>query len=202
MKEEEVEVKFYIRNLKALEERIRSLGAQLTQPRTLEQNLRFDTPLKELSKDFKVLRLRHDTKSRLTFKGPSDYVDGTRVRKEIEFSIEDFQAARRLFEELGYQVAMRYDKYRTVYDLHGVEISLDELPYGNFAEIEGPDPASIHAVNNMLGLDWEARVPESYTFLFEQIQQRMQLDFQDLIFENFSSLTISPSDLQVIPADS
>ncbi len=201
MKQEEAEVKFYIKDLQSLEARLRSLGAQLTQPRTFEQNLRFDTPDKELAKGFKVLRLRRDLQARLTFKGPSEDVDGVRVRKEIEFVLADFQAAQQLLLELGYLVSMQYDKYRAVYDLLGVQISLDELPYGNFLEVEGPDPATIHTISTMLGLNWEARVPESYTVLFEQIQVRLQLNFNDLIFDNFANLDLKPSDLNVIPAD-
>jgi len=201
MKQEEAEVKFYIKDLQSLEARLRSLGAQLTQPRTFEQNLRFDTPDKELAKGSKVLRLRRDLQARLTFKGPSEDVDGVRVRKEIEFVLADFQAAQQLLLELGYLVSMQYDKYRAVYDLLGVQISLDELPYGNFLEVEGPDPATIHTISTMLGLNWEARVPESYTVLFEQIQVRLQLNFNDLIFDNFANLDLQPSDLNVIPAD-
>ncbi len=201
MKQEEAEVKFYIKDLQSLEARLRSLGAQLTQPRTFEQNLRFDTPDKELAKGFKVLRLRRDLQARLTFKGPSEDVDGVRVRKEIEFVLADFQAAQQLLLELGYLVSMQYDKYRAVYDLLGVQISLDELPYGTFLEVEGPDPATIHTISTMLGLNWEARVPESYTVLFEQIQVRLQLNFNDLIFDNFANLDLKPSDLNVIPAD-
>lgn len=201
MSEEEIEVKFNIRNLPALEERLRSLGAGLVQPRTFEQNLRFDTPGKELEKSAKVLRLRRDSQVHLTFKGPSEYIEGTRLRKEIEFVLSDFQAAWHLLGELGYQVSMRYDKYRTVYDLLGLQVSLDELPYGKFVEIEGPDPTSIRTVSDMLGLDWETRVPESYTVLFELLRQRMQLPFQNLVFEDFEGLEITPLDLQVTPAD-
>jgi adenylate cyclase class 2 len=90
---------------------------------------------------------------------------------------------------------------RAVYDLLGVLVSLDELPYGNFIEIEGPDPATVHTISTMLGLNWEARVPESYTVLFEQIQARLKLDFNDLVFDNFVNLDLKPSDLNVIPAD-
>jgi len=201
MKQEEAEVKFYIKDLQSLEGRLRSLGAQLTQPRTFEQNLRFDTPDNELAKGSKVLRLRRDLQARLTFKGPSEYVDGVRIRKEIEFVLADFQAGWQLLLELGYLVSMQYDKYRAVYDLLGVQISLDELPFGNFLEIEGPDPATIHTISTMLGLNWEVRVPESYTVLFEQIQTRLQLNFQDLIFENFANMDLRPTDLNVIPAD-
>jgi adenylate cyclase class 2 len=85
-----------------------------------------------------------------------------RLRQEIEFTVSDFEAARRFLEALGYHVALMYEKYRTTYDLEGVHITLDKMPYGNFIEIEGPDPASIRRINEQLGLDWEQRVPATH----------------------------------------
>jgi adenylate cyclase class 2 len=96
---------------------------------------------------------------------------------------------------------MRYEKYRAAYDLNDVEISLDELPYGTFVEVEGPDPAAIRSVAQALALDWEATIPASYTALFEQLRARLGLPFGDLCFENFRELSISPADLGVRPAD-
>jgi len=33
---------------------------------------------------------------------------------------------------------MMYEKYRTTFTIGSLEVVLDELPYGNFVEIEGP----------------------------------------------------------------
>ena len=199
--DQELEVKYYISDLPALEARLSSLGAHLVQPRIQELNLRFDVASGELSRTNQVVRLRQDTEARLTYKGPSQSQEGVRVRQEIEFIVSDHRAARAFLEALGYHVSMGYEKYRTSYDLDGAHIVLDEMPYGNFAEIEGPDPATIQAVNQRLGLDWEARVPESYTMLFEYLREKLSLPFSDLSFENFQQLTISPADLDVRPAD-
>lgn len=78
---------------------------------------------------------------------------------------------------------------------------LDELPYGNFVEIEGPDPASIQVVNSALNLNWETRIPESYTILFDRLRDMLKLPFRDLSFDNFRDLQVSAADLQVLPAD-
>jgi adenylate cyclase, class 2 len=201
MNEQEIEVKLLVRDLPALEQRLQTLGARLVQARTYEQNLRFDTPEGKLRQSFQVLRLRRDLNVYLTYKGPAETIEGARVRKEIEISVSDFQTTWHLLLELGYQVSMIYEKYRTVYDLQNSLVSLDELPYGNFIEIEGPDPAVIYEINQKLGLNWESRVPESYTALFEDLQLSKGLDFRDLIFENFAGMKISPQDLNIIPAD-
>jgi len=201
MTDQELEVKFFIADLEAVEERLQAFGARLLQPRVHEVNLRFDTPDGELSRQFRVLRLRQDDAARLTYKGPSEYQEGVRARQEIEFTVSDFGAAQRFLEALGYRVALMYEKYRTTFDLEGVHITLDKMPYGNFLEIEGPDPASIRRINEQLGLDWEKRVPESYTMLFERLRDTLELPFKDLSFANFAGLDISMDLVNVRPAD-
>lgn len=201
MKNQELEVKFLIQDLAAVEQRLVNLGAELVQPRTFEVNLRFDTPDLSLSRNFRVLRLRLDTAARMTFKGPAHGEEGVRVRQEIEFIVEDFEKARVFLEALGYQVSMGYEKFRTVYDIGEVHVTLDELPYGSFVEIEGPDPESILAVNQDLHLNWERRAPESYVAIFDRLKALLGLTFRDLSFENFSGLHINPGDLNLRFAD-
>jgi adenylate cyclase class 2 len=127
----------------------------------------------------------------LTFKGPSQIHEGVRIRQEIEFTVGDFNSARKFLEELGYLVVMIYEKYRTVYELDEAHITLDKLPYGDFVEIEGKDTASIHAVNQKIGLIWDNHVAYSYTVLFDQLRDKLDLPFRDLIFENFRETGLS-----------
>lgn len=201
MKDQELEVKFYVNDLAEVEGRLQALGGHLITPRLHEVNLRFDTTDGELSRQFRVLRLRQDDAARLTYKGPGEFQEGVRVRQEIEFTVGDFDAARRLLEALGYHVALMYEKFRTTYELEGVHITLDEMPYGTFIEIEGPDPASIRQVQDRLGLDWERRVPESYTALFDQLRSALRLPFKDLSFANFAGRDISIEQIDILPAD-
>jgi len=198
----ELEVKYYIQDPKEMQSRVISLAAKLHQPRTHELNLRFDTPGKRLTRESRVLRLRQDTAARLTYKGPSQSQGGVRARQEIEIVVPDFAAAQALLEALGYQVTIIYEKLRTVYSLEGLLVSFDELPYGNFIEIEGPDAESIQHLSQRLGLDWEARIEESYIALFERLRSAYNLEFRDLSFDNFAGLPISSTDLNVRPADS
>ena len=197
----ELEVKFYISDLGQLEVRVKALEAKLVQPRTLEYNVRFDNLKGELAQSYQVLRLRRDTANRLTYKGPGVLLDGVRLRKEIEFEVSDFDNAKAFLEALGYRVSMIYEKYRAVYELDGVLVTLDEMPYGNFAEIEGPDAASIQAANSRLGLDWQARVLDSYATLFQIICRKLGLTFRDLTFKNFAATYVTPTNLGVRPAD-
>jgi len=199
--EHELEVKFMISNLSALETRLQLLGAKLEQDRVHEVNLRFDTPSGELARSYQVLRLRQDRIARMTYKGPGETSDGVRVRREIEFTVSDFQAAQALLEALGYEVGVMYEKYRTSYAMENTHIVLDEMPYGHFLEIEGPDPGRIRATSNLLELEWERRVLDSYTYMFEKLRAIYQFTFRDLSFENFAKVEIDLSVLGIQHAD-
>jgi adenylate cyclase, class 2 len=180
---QEQEVKFYLGNKPGLESRLLGLGASLRTGRIFEANLRFDTPDGALTRARRVLRLRQDEVVRLTYKGPAEFGREISVRPEIEFEASSFENARAFLEALGYQVSVRYDKYRTTYDLGPVEVVLDELPFGDFAEIEGPDISTIQIAADVLGLNWEARCAESYLGLFAQLRASAGLEAQNLTFE-------------------
>ena len=109
MNGQEIEAKFFVKNLDRIEQRLLELKARLIQPRIHEINLRFDDAGNTLRSSFRVLRLRQDDKARMTFKGPSvEEVGGILSRREIEFVVEDFEKARELLEALGYRVVVFY----------------------------------------------------------------------------------------------
>ena len=113
----EVEVKFYLTDLNTFEKRVRSIGASLIRPRTREVNYRFDTPDMSLSRDHRVLRLRQDTSTLLTYKGPAQYSEGVSIRPEIELEVNDFTAASDLLETLGFRLSLKYEKWRTHFSI-------------------------------------------------------------------------------------
>jgi len=197
----EVEVKFYLSDRSSFEDRLRRIGAELIHERVLEKNYRFDTPDLALSREHRVLRLRQDDASIITYKGPSTIVDGVVDRQEIEFTVSDFNAARQLLESLGYQQSISYEKWRTTYLLDELEITIDEMPFGNFTEIEGGDAKSIQSVARKLALEWSAGITESYLMLFDRVKNQKKMDLRDLTFAAFHDIQVSPRDLGVKPAD-
>jgi adenylate cyclase class 2 len=208
---QETEAKFYVRDLKKIETLLQDSGAHSVQSRVLERNIRFDLPDARLRSERRVLRLRRDTESRLTYKSASTNDHGVLSRTEIEFIVEDFEKAKQFLEALGYQSIFYYEKYRTTYALQpseGLEpseglthIMLDELPYGNFVEIEGETVESIQSVSVTLNLDWDTAVATSYFALFERARQSLDLSLQDLSFENFAGIHVTPAHLSVRAAD-
>jgi adenylate cyclase class 2 len=198
---QETEFKFYVKDQKKVEARLRSLGAHLIQPRTHEFNLRFDLPNGRLRRQGRVLRLRQDDQARLTYKGPSRQHEGALSRQELEFTVGDFDTARQTLEALGYQVFAAYEKYRTTYQLGENLIMLDELPIGDFVEIEGPNVALLIETAHQLELDEGAAVMASYLALFERLCAQHNLDFSQLTFEALGDVQFFPDELSINPAD-
>lgn len=197
----EREIKFYINDLGMVADRLRICGADLTRPRMLERNLRLDTEDRRLKETGRLLRIRQDDQVRITYKADAEVDDGVISRTELEFIADDFAIAKKLFEALGYQVIVIYEKYRREYRLGDVKVMLDELPYGDFIEIEAPNKALIDGVVQMLGLDRSTGIGTNYLGLLEIVKSNLGLPFRDLTFENFEGRTVSASDLEVQPAD-
>ena len=198
---QEIEVKFLISNLPALLEKIGNLGAIELRPRELEVNLRFDTHDRKLSDRAQVLRLRRDDQAILTFKSPGEIVDGVISRTELEVVVSDFQSTRAILEALGFQVFMTYEKYRQNFRLNDLVASVDEMPYGNFIELEGSSPEHVRATAALLGLDWDQRINLSYTALLGLYNQNTGNAFRDLSFETFTGLRVLPEELGLAYAD-
>jgi adenylate cyclase, class 2 len=197
----EIEAKFYVQDLSRIRTRLEELGLQPVQERVLETNIRFDLPEARLRAEGRVLRLRRDTDVRLTYKSASANREGVLSREEIEFTVEDFEKARRFLEALGYQKMFYYEKYRTTYDLDGTFIMLDELPYGNFIEIEGQSHEAIRAVAQRLSLKWDTAIATSYHALFERVRISLNEGLADLSFADFAGMQVDAKALGVQAAD-
>ncbi len=185
----ETEVKLYTPDHAPLRARLHALGAVLVKPRTLERNARYDDRNNQLMYEGVVLRLRQDDNVRLTYKDGGSSINGIVTRQEFEVTVSDFDTMHHILEHLGYTVFMTYEKYRTTYMLEGAEVVLDELPYGNFTEIEGDIP-TIERVMDLLGLADAPRMPQSYARIFRTVKENMGLTFDNLTFANFENIDV------------
>jgi adenylate cyclase class 2 len=183
----ETEVKFFLSDPAALRGPLQEAGA-LFRGESHETNYRFDAPDQRLLTAQCLLRLRRDTRNRLTFKRP--HPAGGRQFKthdEIEVEVSDLETAAQLLEALGFQQAQIYEKQRATFELAAAEICLDHLPFGHFVEIEGP-PETIRAVARTLGLVWPQRILANYLQIFESLRRDLKLSFQDVTFANFATV--------------
>jgi adenylate cyclase class 2 len=194
----EVEAKFILRHLADIRQRVLAAGGRLLTPRTLERNLRFDTPEGDLSATHQVLRLRQDSRITLTYKRSQSAEE----RTEIELEVDDFRSAKAFLQALGFQIVFIYEKFRETFALDPTHVMLDELPFGCFVEVEGPTLEAVAHTAATLGLDWESRVRQDYHSLFQALHKRLKLPFREATFTNFADRpAIQPTDLDLALAD-
>ncbi len=193
MNHNEIEAKFYCPDSSRLVKRLEAHGAVRTNQRHLERNWRFDLPDRSLFSSGIVFRLRVDPQATLTVKQARPE---PLERDEFEIELNDASTALRLVEALGYQVLAIYEKYREQFALDELSVMLDELPFGNFVELEAGSVAALRSRAAQLGLDWEAHVSDSYLVLFDRLRKSMSLPFGDATFANFESVpAITAADL-------
>src|SRR5664279_4951443 len=189
----ETELKLYVPLLNAVARKIETAGGKISAPRILERNVRYDDDARDFDQTGTVLRLRQDTRARLTYK------DGERLlgeygtsRFEAEVEVSDFENMETILGKLGFHSMLVYEKYRTTYQFERAEVTLDEMPYGNFVEIEG-DETAIGRIVDLLQLHDAKRMSASYTTLFKFVKKNMGLDFNDLTFANFKGISVPES---------
>ena len=199
--DQEIEVKFLLKDYSALMQKISDLQLACSQERIHEFNLRYDLPDGSLVAKKQVLRLRKDTQARLTFKGPGIMEQDVLTRKEIEVEVSDFDATNRLLEALGYQVIMMYEKFRANYLMDKLVLSVDETPLGLFIELEGESPAQVRRAADALGVDWDARINLSYSALLNIFNQSTGHTFRDLSYAAFQDIKVKPVELGLNYAD-
>lgn len=193
-KHTETEVKLYVTDLTSVANRLETLGAILVAPRVFERNVRYETADHTLTSRNIVLRLRQDTRARLTYKEPPSQITDLDIpaRFEAEVEVSDFETMELILHKLGFFPHVVYEKYRTTYHLGELEIVLDEMPYGNFVEIEGEADA-IRAGIAQLALADATRYRANYLRLFDYVRRNLHLSFEHLTFANFESIHVPQS---------
>jgi adenylate cyclase, class 2 len=186
----ETEIKLYVPDHEAIAARLVAAGAECVVKRVFERNVRYEDAQHDFTERGVVLRVRYDTHARLTYKEPVEQDDDTvHKRFEAEVEVSDFDTMLTILKKLGYQQAVIYEKHRTTYELDGAEIVLDEMPYGNFMEIEG-EAETINALIERLALGDRPSFRTNYLKLFEHVKQDHNLTFNDLTFDNFEAVTV------------
>ncbi len=184
----EVEVKFFLSDLKTTRERIRTLGAY-SAGRSFETNIRFEDRTNSLIEKKSLLRLRQDTKTTLTYKCEPVVNDvNYKIFNELEVEVSDFAIMGQILESLGYHQEQIYEKWRDSYTLKGTVCCIDEMPFGSFLEIEG-DKQEIKEVAIKIGMQWERRIVLNYFEVFEILRSKLNLPFTDITFHNFRDIS-------------
>lgn len=179
---QEIEVKFPLTERRKLVDQLIASGGEVLFPETFEDNIVLDRR-GELRTKGALLRLRKFGRYVLaTYKGPVAFEGGIKIREEVQTGLESFEKGISLFESLGFKPVFRYQKFREVWRVRGVEVVLDRTPIGEYLEIEG-DVDRIKTVAETLGLSMEKAIRLSYADLYRQ-QRRLRSDLpESMVFD-------------------
>lgn len=171
----EVERKYLDVDFSRLRERLIALDAR-SESVHFERNILFDRQ-DELFDSHRLLRLRSrlwagHTDHILTFKLPPvparDAAEaGFKIREERECPVADKQAMQGILEGLGYLPVARYEKFRESWQLEGVQVDMDILPFLQVVELEGK-AERIQKVEVLLELDKRPTSADSYHVLHKR----------------------------------
>jgi adenylate cyclase class 2 len=179
----EIEIKFRVPDLAALNTRLQNLGLKQITPRTHELNTLYDLPGRPLRAKGDVLRLRkYGDTWLLTHKAKASNDDGPhKIRVETETRVEDGEKMEGILTALQFQPAFRYEKFRAEWSGEKGHVVIDETPIGNFAEIEGP-PDWIDKIAHDLGISPKDYITETYAALFFAWKRQTQSPAQEMTF--------------------
>jgi adenylate cyclase, class 2 len=177
----EREIKLRFDSVEQAREAVLAAGGTPLYGRRLQDDSLLDTDDESLRRRRCVLRIRVENgKSRITFKGPVQ-PSIMKLRDEFETLVGDGVLLLRIFEELGFHVWFRYEKYREEFSHEDVTVAVDETPVGVFVEIEGTEPG-IMAMAEALGRTPADYIVDSYRGLFLQLRDAFGLTGTDMVF--------------------
>ena len=178
----EREVKLSFDSAENARNSVLAAGATPLLGRRLQEDALLDTEGDSLRDRACCLRIRMENgKSRITFKGPVQD-SPMKLREEFETLVGDGVLLLRIFEELGYRVWFRYEKYREEFSHEDVTVAIDETPVGVFVEIEGSE-SGITAMAAAMGRGPADYSLDSYRGLFLQRRAAFGLRGADMLFD-------------------
>src|SRR5580698_2004055 len=160
----EIEIKFRVDDVRALNRRLRKAGFRLLTPRTHETNTLYDLPRQRLRKRGELLRLRKYGPEWLLTHKAKGKAGRHKSRVETETRLADGAKMEAILHALGFKPTFRYEKFRAEWSDGKGHVVVDETPIGNYGEIEGPSR-------------W-----------IDQTAQRLKLDPADYITKSYAEL--------------
>jgi len=149
----EYEATFLDVNKDEMRKRLKDAGATLVRPEYLQKRIPFHLPGGKRSKDA-WLRVRDEgDKITLSLK----IIDGDKIedQKEICLVVNDFDETVKLLESIGCEKKSYQETKRELWELDGVEITIDEWPFLEpFVEVEGHSEEEVKKVSEKIGFNY------------------------------------------------
>jgi adenylate cyclase, class 2 len=134
----EIEIKFRIDDVQALNRRLRKSGFRLVTPGTHEMNTLYDLAGQVLRKRGELLRLRRYGPEWLLTHKAKGKAGRHKTRVETETKVADGVKMEAILRALKFAPTFRYEKFRAEWSDGKGHVVVDETPIGTLGEIEGP----------------------------------------------------------------
>jgi adenylate cyclase, class 2 len=181
-KNQEVEIKFRVADMRALARKLRGAGFRIVTKRTHEMNTLYDLPGEILRCRQQLLRLRrYGSEWKLTHKAKKK-TGRHSSREELETGLEDGKKMDLILRALGYEPSFRYEKFRAEWTDGKGQVVVDQTPIGNFCEIEGA-PRWIDATAKKLGVSEADYITKNYAGLFLEWKAQTRSNADEMTFK-------------------
>lgn len=170
MANDEVEIKFRIRDLQGVTRILKDNGFRLETPRTHEMNTLYDFGGR-LRRRGELLRLRQYGPEWVLTHKAKEKSGRHKSRMETETRVEDGAEMDAILRNLGFQPSFRYEKFRAEWADDTGHVVIDETPIGNFGEIEGP-AEWIDGIAKSLHVASAEYITSSYAEIFADWRRR------------------------------
>jgi adenylate cyclase, class 2 len=182
----EQEIKLSFDDIEAARQAVNAAGGRLVASRRLITDRLFDTTDSRLMREGATLRVRRDGDGGfLTFKGPLQ-PGRVKSREELETAVGDAATVETVLTSTGFRAVFRSEKYREEYTVDEVKLTVDEVPFGVFVEIEGA-PDAIDRMTERLGRTPSDHLLDSYPALWRRWCAAQGLAWGDMVFDARSS---------------
>jgi adenylate cyclase class 2 len=186
----EKEIKIQISDISELITLLSSLGAEFIS-REFQRTFLLDTTDSKLKSQGMFLRVRSGVPNTVTLKKKIKQDINVRERIEYETDVKDVKTMLTIFESLGFTNKRIMEKYRVNFAFNNTVVSVDEMPFGFYAEIEGNE-SDISEVVKLLKIDPDKKILITYWDIWEDYKNKNNVSGEDIIFSaNYESTTFN-----------
>lgn len=150
-----------------------------------ELTVRYDYEDLRLSKNGIFIRTKTGFENVLTIKEKTDVCQSDYFqRKKREIEIESPEELKYIFEKIGLTNQLVMEKYRQLWKLDDIYISIDELPFGIYMEIKGSSK-QINKILKKFGFKKSQVINETYWDIFKKKIDNGEIEYsKDIKFDS------------------
>ena len=146
----EIEATFYDIDKNEIRVKLKELGAKLIYPEFLMRRVVYDTGENSFARVS-----QEGNGDVMTYKS---YDDDTQIMgcKDVNIRVDNYDEANLFMRGIGMKEKANQDSYRELWELDGVEITIDTWPWiPTYIEVEGPSEEDVWKVSGKLGFGKE-----------------------------------------------